>query len=186
MLEKIKQECLNCKLCAIGGQDVNGNLSNVFSNMNVSQIMIVGQNPGAEEVQKRTPFIGISGKIFDECMEKYAGLKRQDFYICNCVNCWTPENRKPTESEFRNCSYFLAKQIEFLKPKIVVTLGGVALRAVTGLNGITKFHAKVQYSTKYKVNVFPLLHPSPLNTNRPDKKKEFCDGIVKLKEYLKT
>lgn len=184
MLEEIQKECLDCRLCEIGGQMIDGNLSNVFSNMNPSKIMVVGQNPGREEVLKRTPFIGISGKIFDECMEAHAGLKRSDFYICNSVNCYTPENRKPTDLEFQNCSKFLQKQIDFIKPKVVVTLGGVALRVLTGLNGITKFHAQPLYSTRYKVNVFPLLHPSPLNTNRPDKKREFCEGIEKLKAYL--
>jgi len=184
MLEDVQKECLKCRLCEIGGKEIDGNLSNVFSNMNPSKIMIVGQNPGMEEVRKKTPFVGISGKIFDECMEKYAGLKRKDLYICNSVCCMTPDNRKPTDLEFKNCSVFLEKQIEMLKPSVVVTLGGVALRAMTGLNGITKFHAKPQFSTRYKVMVFPLLHPSPLNTNRPEKKKEFCEGIVKLKEYV--
>lgn len=99
-------------------------------------------------------------------------------------NCFTPENRKPTELEFQNCSDFLQKQIDLVKPVVVVTLGGVALRALTGLNGITKYHAKPVFSYKYKVTVFPLLHPSPLNTNRPEKKKEFCDGLKALNTFI--
>lgn len=184
MLFELEKKCLSCNKCGIGQQMIDGHLSNVFSNMNPKPIMVVGQNPGKEEITKRTPFIGISGKIFDECLKEHAGLTRDDLYICNSVSCFTPDNRKPTELEFTNCSEFLMKQIEIVKPKLVITLGGVALRVMTGLNGIMKFHAVPQYSSKYKVMVFPLLHPSPLNTNRPDKKKEFCDGIEKLKEYI--
>ena len=186
MLAELEKKCLSCNKCAIGQQKIDGCLSNVFSNMNPTKIMIVGQNPGKEEIKQRTPFIGISGKIFDECMLEHSGLTRKDLYICNSVSCFTPENRKPTEFEFTQCSEFLKGQIEIIKPKVVITLGGVALRVMTGLNGITKFHALPQYSTKYKVIVFPLLHPSPLNTNRPDKKLEFCNGIKALKRYLET
>lgn len=185
MLVELEKRCLACNKCPIGQQYVDGNISNVFSNMNLGKkIVVVGQNPGKEEIIRRTPFVGISGKIFDECMKEYAGLTRDDLYICNSVNCFTPGNRKPTELEFTNCSEFLSAQLDIIKPKLVITLGGVALRVMTGLNGITKYHAKPIISNKYGVVVFPLLHPSPLNTNRPDKKAEFCNGIRKLREYL--
>lgn len=184
-LIELEKKCLACDKCPIGRKYIDGNLSNVFSNMNVGkEIVVVGQNPGKEEIIKRTPFVGISGRIFDDCMKEYAGISRDDLYVCNCVSCFTPDNRKPTELEFTNCSEFLSEQLEIIKPKLVVTLGGVALRVMTGLNGITKYHAKPLFSNKYKVTVFPLLHPSPLNTNRPEKKAEFCDGIKKLREYI--
>lgn len=185
MLNQIKEECLACNLCSIGQKKLDGHVSNVFSNMNPSPIVILGQNPGKEEVIQGTPFVGISGKIFDECLLEYAGLTRKDLYICNAVNCLTPNNRKPTEVEFINCSVFLEKQLDFLKPKVVVTLGGLALRVMTGLNGINKYQGKPIYSNKYRVTVFPIFHPSPMNTNIPERKKEFCDSLSALKEYLK-
>lgn len=182
---EIKESCLQCRKCSIGGRNIDGKPATVLSNLNLNaKIMVVGQNPGHEEVIKQTPFIGISGKIFDECLTQNTCLKREDLYVCNAVCCFTPDNRKPTELEFINCSEFLKRQIEFIQPLFVVTLGGVALRALTGLNGITKYHAKPQYSQKYKVMVFPLLHPSPLNTNRPEKKKEFCEGLKSLNQYV--
>lgn len=183
--DDLEKECLACQKCKIGGQVLDGKPATVLSNGNIkAKIMVVGQNPGRDEVSQHTPFIGISGKIFDECLEANTVLKREDLYICNSVCCFTPENRKPTELEFQNCSDFLLKQIDLVKPVVVVTLGGVALRAMTGLNGITKYHAKPVFSYKYKVTVFPLLHPSPLNTNRPEKKKEFCDGLKALNTFI--
>lgn len=186
-MREIRDRCLACDKCAIGQRTVSGHLSNVFSNMNHgARIFVIGQNPGQEEVVQGTPFVGVSGRIFDECLKENTGMSRGDLYICNCVSCYTEGNRKPTELEFRNCSEFLFEQINLLRPDFLVTLGGVALRSVTGLNGVMKYHAKPQWSWRYDINVFPLLHPSPVNLNRQGKRELFCDGLKKMKLYAES
>jgi DNA polymerase len=187
-LKVLQRECRNCHVCAIGGKKTpEGDDANVLSDMNVSNIgiMIVGQNPGREECKQRVPFVGASGKTFDALMEKHAGIKRSEVYVCNCVNCYTPLNRKPTELEINNCSAFLTQQIAIIQPKLVVSLGGTALRALTGLNGIMKYHGHLQYSYMYNVKIFPLIHPSPRNLNVPEKRQMFCDDLGLLRSALK-
>jgi len=186
-LKILKAECLACRRCHIGGQTLEGKfLGNVFSNMNCDAgFLVVGQNPGSEECRQGEPFVGVSGKMFDQLVEEVLGMKRSMFYISNTVRCLTPGNRKPTSEEVSNCHNFLDREIEILNPKIVITLGGPAFEQVTGLHGIMKHHGKPEFSPRYKIPVFPLLHPSPINLNDPKKLELFVADLVKLEEFIK-
>lgn len=184
-LKGLKKECLDCRKCLIGGKDIDGNTSNVFSNMNTSaKIMVVGQNPGKDEVAAGEPFVGASGKYFNKVLQEVVGISREDLYISNMVRCYTPENRRPRRSEMENCRGFLDREIELLDPEVIIALGGPALRQLTGVNGITKNCGEMIFSPRYKRYVLALLHPSPLNTNNPERRELFMSGLGKLKEYL--
>jgi DNA polymerase len=160
-------------------------LSNVFSNMNLSaKVMVVGQNPGRDEVEQKEPFVGIAGKLFNKALEEHSGLKRSDLYIGNSVRCYTPGNRKPFQQEEEACRWILDKEIAIVNPKIVVALGAAAFKQLTGMSGIMKHHGEVIVSIRYRVPVMPILHPSPLNTNNPERRDGFYDDLRKLKEYL--
>lgn len=183
-LEELKTKVINCKNCKIGCQNINGFNSNVFSNMTNSKIMIIGQNPGENEVRLGLPFVGISGVFFDNCIKEILGIERDKLYISNTIKCYTPENRIPTEEEINNCRKHLDEEISIISPKIIVTLGNPALKQITGFNGITKWHGKIIYSIRYKTNVLPLYHPSPFNTNKPIIRQEFKNDLKLLKDYL--
>jgi DNA polymerase len=184
-LNALKKECLNCRKCAIGGQIINGKISNVFSNMCITaKILVIGQNPGSEEVKIGRPFCGMSGKFFDKAIKEVLGIDRSLLYISNTVRCYTPNNRPPTDEEIDNCRFFLDREIEILKPVLIVTLGNPALRQITGSQGIKKYHGKIETSLRYGIGVLPMYHPSPLNTNRPDICTEFKADLKKLAEYL--
>ena len=184
ILESLKSECMGCRKCDIGGADISGMPSNVFSNMNCdAKVMVLGQNPGMEEVVRAEPFVGQSGKIFDEAM-KTIGVSRKDLYISNTVKCYTPGNRKPKRFEVDNCRCFLDREIEAVKPVVIVALGGPAFKQMTGMNGITKHHGTVLFSPRYMVPVIPMLHPSPLNTNNPVKKEMFDEDVLALRLFL--
>ena len=183
-LKELKEECLHCRKCAIGGQKVDGFLSNVFSNMNMdAKVMAVGQNPGKNEIEQGTPFIGISGRIFDKALLE-VGMSRDDFYISNTVRCFTSGNRPPNREELDKCRDFLDREIELLKPILVVALGSHSFTQLTGMKGIMKHHGTPIFSIRYNVMVMPILHPSPLNTNQPDKYKMFMDDLRAVKKYL--
>jgi DNA polymerase len=186
-LKSLQGECLACRRCSIGGQMVEGKfLSNVFSNMNCSaRYMVVGQNPGRDETERKEPFVGISGRMFDQLMEEVLGLKRSDFYISNTCRCFTPGNRRPTTSELDQCQDFLDREVNALKPKVIISLGGPAFEQLTGMHGIMKHHGEPIFSPRHQVFVFPLLHPSPLNLNDPAKLELFIGDLVKLEEFLK-
>jgi DNA polymerase len=185
LLQQLKQDCIDCRKCSIGGCVYDDCSGNVFSNMCMkARIMVVGQNPGAVEVKKGTPFIGPSGAFFDKAIKEVLGLDRSHLYISNTVRCFTPGNRPPSRQEVENCMPFLEREIKIVKPVLVLTLGNHALFQLTGRNGIMKVHGQCLRSLKYEVIVLPLLHPSPLNMNKPDKKKLFYDDLKKLGEYV--
>lgn len=185
LLNELKEECLNCRKCKIGGQFLGENICNVFSNMCLkSNIMVIGQNPGKNEVEQGKPFVGQSGKFFDKCIQEVLNVSRDKFYISNTVRCLSPDNRGIYNEEMDNCRYFLDKEIEIIKPSIIVTLGASALEQVTGRHGISKLHGKIIPSIRYKVMVLPMYHPSPLNINRKDIRDDFIKDLSVLKDYL--
>lgn len=159
-------------------------LSNVFSNMNAAaRVMAVGQNPGRDEVEQKEPFVGVSGKFFNNAVLK-VGLSRTDFYISNVVRCLTPENRPPNRDELDNCRSFLDREVALVKPKMIVALGSLAFRQLTGMKGIVKHQGRAILSLRYGLPVISVLHPSPLNTNVPEKCRMFMDGLAFVKECL--
>lgn len=183
-LTDLRDECLKCRKCPIGGQKIDGHLTNVFSNMNTkARVMAVGQNPGRDEIEQGIPFVGVSGKFFDKALLE-VGLSREDFYVSNTVRCFTPGNRAPTLEELEACRTFLDREIAILKPKLIVALGSHAFARLTGMKGIMKHHGKPVFSIRYSVDVIPILHPSPLNTNQPDKRRMFMDDLRAVKSYL--
>jgi len=184
-LMELKKECLDCRLCKIGGKVIDGNLSNVFSNMCLkARIMVIGQNPGLKEIEQKIPFVGPSGKFFDKAVKEVLNLDRMDLYISNCVRCFSPENRKPNFLEIENCRRFLDREIEIIKPSIIITLGNPSMKQIIGCTGIMKQHGRIHISPRYKVEVFPLFHPSPLNMNQEKNRKIFYDDLKILRYYL--
>ena len=90
-----------------------------------AKIMIVGQNPGAEEDETGRPFVGRAGKYLTETLAEF-GIKREDVYITNIVKHASPRNRKPHPDEVAACLPYLTAQIGITKPKIIVLLGASA------------------------------------------------------------
>jgi len=161
-------------------------LGNVFSNMNTAaEYMVVGQNPGRDETERAEPFVGVSGKMFDQLVEEVLGMSRSMFYISNTVRCYTPGNRRPMPEEVGNCREFMDREIAALKPKTIISLGGPAFEQLTGMHGIMKHHGNPKFSPRYGVFVFPLLHPSPINLNDPKKLELFVADLVKLEEFIR-
>jgi DNA polymerase len=116
--KKIKKECKKHLLCKHSKVIVGeGNEK--------ANIMLIGQNPGAEENKLGRPFVGRAGKFLDEILNKY-GIERKNLYITSVVKCKTPKNRKPTKKEIEFFMPFLVEQINLVKPKIIVLMGEIA------------------------------------------------------------
>jgi uracil-DNA glycosylase len=90
-----------------------------------AKVMVVGQNPGADEDELGRPFVGRSGKYLTKTLAEY-GIKRKDIYITNIVKHTSPQNRKPYPDEAAACLPYLTAQIDIIKPKIIVLLGASA------------------------------------------------------------
>jgi uracil-DNA glycosylase family 4 len=199
-LDVLKKDCLACRRCAIGGRCLDGTdwsyepdedgeiqpIGNVFSTMNLEvDVMVVGQNPGADEVAQGEPFVGPSGKVFNEALEKIVGITRKDLYITNVVKCYTQANRKPTQAEVDNCRDFLDLEVKLVKPKVIVALGSLAFKATTGMSGIMKHCSEMVVSPRYLIPVIAMLHPSPYNTNNPERREMFDAAMAELANVLK-
>jgi len=126
-----------------------------------STIMFVGEAPGAAEDKQGIPFVGESGKVFDEILER-VGLKREDVFITNVVRCRPPQNRNPKPSEIRACLPFLLEEIKKVKPNVIVPLGNVALKALTDLTGVSYFEGKILFHPVFDCFIIPCLHPAAL------------------------
>lgn len=132
LLSEAEKDCLACKYCGIGIGKKDGMDRHVFGNgCAKNPIMIVGQNPGYDEIKARRGFIGRAGKELDRLLE-HAGIKRDDCYITNAVKCYTDENATPTDEYISNCKRILEREIEILHPRLIITLGKPAMQSLTG------------------------------------------------------
>jgi uracil-DNA glycosylase family 4 len=106
-----------------------------------AEVMLVGQNPGAEEDQTGKPFVGRAGKFLNKVLAKN-GLNREELFVTNIVKHTSPKNRKPLPDEIAACTPYLLAQIKTIKPKIVVLMGTVAWQAprVEGVEYVETYH----------------------------------------------
>jgi DNA polymerase len=170
-------ECTRCKLH-------RGRTQLVFGVGNPkAQLMFVGEGPGAEEDLSGLPFVGRAGRKLDE-MIRAIGFERPDVYIANVVKCRPPDNRDPEPDEIETCSPFLARQIEAVRPKVIVTLGAPATRTLLGTRvGITKLRGTWQV---YRgIPVMPTYHPAfLLRQYTPENRRKVFDDLKAARARL--
>ncbi len=111
--------CRKCRLWKTAIQAVPG------EGPNNAKVMLVGQNPGAEEDKAGKPFVGRAGKFLNKIL-KENNIEREELFVTNIVKHTSPQNRKPLPDEIAACSPYLTKQMSIIKPKIVVLMGAVA------------------------------------------------------------
>lgn len=99
-----------------------------------AQLMFVGEGPGADEDAQGLPFVGRAGQLLNN-MIAAMGLKREQVYIANIVKCRPPQNRKPEPEEAHSCMPFLERQIEVVRPRVLVALGATAATYLLGMRG---------------------------------------------------
>ena len=162
-LNKLKQECLNCKKCVLGDTRINV----VFSDGNpeTAKAILIGEAPGENEDKTGTPFVGRAGKLLNEFLEK-AGISREkDLYIINTVKCRPPKNRVPSDEEKKLCEDYLLKQIEIINPEIIIFCGATALKSFYDKKvAISKIRGEVlEIEIGKKIRkCIPIFHPSYL------------------------
>jgi len=178
-LEKLKDQAMKCHLCELSKSRTNM----VFGEGNTAaKVMFIGEGPGATEDSMGRPFVGRSGELLTKMIENVLLMPRSEVYIANIVKCRPPGNRVPTPSEAHTCQPFLLKQIELIKPKLIVTLGGTAYHYMTGdETGITKVRGTLHQQNGY--TLIPTYHPSFLLRN-PSAKKEVFEDLKKVKALL--
>ncbi len=148
------RDCDRCKLCMTRKTIVVGQ-----GNPN-ADLLFVGEGPGEDEDKTGLAFVGRAGQLLTQIIQSI-GLNRESVFIGNVIKCRPPGNRDPEQHEIRQCSPILFKQIELLKPKLIVTLGNVATKAIIPkAPGIMKIRGSINYFGK--IPVIPTFHPSYL------------------------
>ena len=129
-LKVIREDIGECTRCRLH----KGRTKLVFGVGNVNaDLMFVGEGPGADEDAQGEPFVGRAGQLLNN-MISAMGLKREDVYIANVVKCRPPGNRTPEKDECDTCSPFLMRQIDVIRPKVIVALGAVAAKNLLAVN----------------------------------------------------
>lgn len=185
--------CTNCPLYKSRKQVVTGEGGYSLP------IVLIGEAPGRVEDELGRPFSGRAGKMLDFVMKR-VGLTREDIFIINAVKCRPPMNRKPYKLEILRCSEYLKKEIEILKPKLIVTLGITSLQGLSFIGSMISEKNRLTYSNirlkdlrgrliTLSINsdtyyVFPTLHPAvclrnPLLTKELEKDLTEAINLIK-------
>lgn len=177
-LEELRAEigdCQRCKLCS-------GRTNIVFGVGNPqAKLMFIGEGPGRDEDLQGEPFVGRAGQLLTDIITKGMGLKREDVYIANVVKCRPPENRNPEPEEVAACEPFLKKQIDLVRPDIIVGLGKFAVQTLLQSKApISKLRGK--WHSYHGIKLMPTFHPAYLLRNPSDKKLVWEDIKKVIKE----
>lgn len=164
LIKKVEAEVVVCTKCGLW----RGRQNAVPGEGDINAIvMFVGEAPGYWEDVKGRPFVGAAGKFLDELLSRI-GLFRSEVYIANILKCRPPENRDPLPIEVKACTPFLDRQIQIIKPRLIVTLGRHSTSYILSkagfkdVEGITKLRGKVYAADVLglRVSVIPTYHPA--------------------------
>jgi DNA polymerase len=176
-LEELYSRIKDCSKCILHKNRTNFVFG--YGNSN-ADVMIIGEGPGAEEDKQGIPFVGKAGMLLTNIL-KAINFSRDEVYIANIVKCRPPDNRTPFQEEMDSCFPFLEKQIELIKPKLILCLGLTAARGLLKKKeSLAAFRGKVfLYNNSIKVMV--TFHPAALLRN-PNWKKDCWQDVQEFRK----
>jgi len=179
-LKRLREEIGDCQRCGLA----KTRNSIVFGEGDPSaEIVLVGEAPGEKEDLSGKPFVGPAGKLLTDIIELGMRMPRSKVYICNVVKCRPPENRDPKKEEITACQGFLRKQLEIVKPRVIIALGKHSAQWLLGKERpISELRGK--WGEYNGIMVMPTYHPAYLLYNRAGKREVWMD-IKKVIQYLK-
>jgi DNA polymerase len=172
----IGPDCSRCKLHTLGRKQVVFGVGNPQADL-----MFVGEAPGADEDIQGEPFVGRAGQLLTKIIEAI-DLKREDVYIANVIKCRPPGNRNPEPDEVEQCEPFLFRQIDVIKPKVIVALGKFAAQCLLKTEApISSIRGK---EFKYRDAILiPTYHPAYLLRN-PSAKRDVWEDMKRVRAIL--
>lgn len=181
-IDELNEKICECQKCALGATRTKFVFGVGNSN---ADIVIVGEAPGADEDAKGEPFVGRAGQLLNKILEA-VDFKREEVYICNILKCRPPGNRNPMPEEINLCEPYLKKQLDLIKPKLILILGKVAADTLLNLKQpLNKLRGKIHYYNGIKTMV--TFHPAALLRNPNWKRPTWEDmqQFRKIYEELK-
>ncbi len=176
-LQIIRDEIGDCTRCALH----SGRNKLVFGDGDPNaRLLFVGEGPGADEDAQGLPFVGKAGQLLNN-MIAAMGLKREEVYIANVVKCRPPANRTPEPEEAHTCSPFLFKQIDVIRPEVLVALGATAATYLLGARQpLAGLRGRVHSFRGTKLIV--TYHPAFLLRDPRQKKEAWADLQIAMRE----
>ena len=176
-LRLIREEIGDCTRCALH----KGRNNLVFADGDPSaRLMFVGEGPGADEDAQGVPFVGRAGQLLNN-MITAMGLKREEVYIANVVKCRPPGNRTPEPDEANTCMPFLWRQIEVVRPQVIVALGATAATYLLGQRQpLAGLRGKLHSVRGCRLII--TYHPAYLLRDPRQKKEAWADLQIAMKE----
>ncbi len=193
-LKDVEEEIRNCKKCELWKSKTNYVPGEGRED---ARIVFIGEAPGREEDKQGRPFVGNAGKLLNELLESI-GLKREDVFIGNVLKCRPPNNRDPKPEEIEACSPYLIRQLNVIKPDVIVCLGRHSASFIFDLfglefRGISRERGEVRKVRAWDKDVFiiPVYHPAAALYKPPLKevlKRDFekIGNLLKLKRKTPT
>ena len=170
-LDELYAEFKSCHKCALGETRTNF----VFGVGSAdARLMFIGEAPGEEEDLRGEPFVGRAGQLLTK-MITAMGLRREDVYIANILKCRPPANRKPTLGEMEVCMPYLLRQIEVIRPEIIVALGATAVQGLLDDEKIMISKIRGKFIDWHGIKLMPTFHPSYLLRAQNEKAKAWAD-----------
>ena len=178
-LDKLKKQANECHLCILS----KSRQKVVFGEGNTNAtLMLVGDVPSSSDDSSGKIFTGRSGELLTKMIENVLALTRKDVYITNILKCKALDSQSPSPTYAHTCHPYLLKEIELVKPKIIIALGSLAYEYLCGDNSpIESIRGTINTQEQYIV--IPTYHPSYLLRN-PSLKKEVFKDLLKVKGYL--
>jgi DNA polymerase len=168
--------CTRCKLHGLGRTQIVFGVGNPDA-----ELMFVGEAPGADEDIQGEPFVGRAGQLLTRIIEAI-GRRREDVYIANVLKCRPPGNRNPEPDEVEQCEPFLLRQIDFVKPKVIVALGKFAAQCLLKTSEpITRLRGR-EYKYRDAI-LMPTYHPAYL-LRTPSAKREVWEDMKRVRAIL--
>lgn len=170
-------DCTRCKLHGLGRRQVVFGVGNPKANL-----MFVGEAPGADEDIQGEPFVGRAGQLLTKIIGAI-GLERSDVYIANILKCRPPGNRNPEPDEVVTCEPFLTRQIDIVRPKVIVALGSFAAKALLRSDApISRIRGHV-FDYRGGAKLIPTFHPAFL-LRSPERKRDVWEDMKKVRAIL--
>jgi uracil-DNA glycosylase len=174
----IGDDCRRCKLHTLGRKQIVFGVGNPHADL-----MFVGEAPGADEDQQGIPFVGRAGQLLTKIIEAI-GLTRDDVYIANVIKCRPPQNRNPELDEVETCEPFLFRQIDVIKPKVIIALGKFGAQTLLRTDApISRLRGQVHDFRGAKL--IPTFHPAYLLRN-PSSKREVWEDMKMARGLLQA
>ncbi len=178
-LETLREAIGDCRRCKLA----SGRTHLVFGSGNPrAELMFVGEAPGQDEDLQGLPFVGRAGQLLTKIIEAIE-LRRDQVYIANILKCRPPNNRPPEPDEVAACRGFVARQIEHIRPLVIVALGRFAAQTLLDIETpITRMRGK--FFDYHGTPLIPTYHPSYLLRN-PSAKREVWEDMKSVRARLK-